>query len=168
MRQIYVYYEDGKILGYSARPDSTFGSADVAMIPLDLMRKFYDGVENINTYEIYNDKLQKKDQSIYDESYINDDFFEIDMHRRGADFRIVLFKDCIVIFLDQDRMKYRSKDVLFYLTKKDDPSILFQTVEYDQSKTSITIEFEEPGIRWARNEFSIYATNNTFTYSLEI
>ena len=167
MRQIWVYYneEDGKILGYSAREDPTFVHDSFLMVPLDEMRIFYDGKAGIQSYEILNDKLQKKDEYVYDESYINDDFFEI-KYNPDADFRIVRFDDCVVIFpcdIDCEDPQFRDrlehKSVWFYFTKKDDPSILLHDVTFDGLQTSLTVPIE--------NDFSIYAIDSTFTYSLE-
>lgn len=167
-RQIHVYYtkEDGKILGYSAKIDQNFDLNESILVPLDEMRKFYDGTDSINFYEILNSKLQKKDEYVYDESYVNEEFFKIG-YQKDADFRVVCFKDCIVIFpcdIDQEaiefRMKLEATSVLFYFTKKDDPSILLQEVAFDESRTSMTIVLDE-------KDFSVFALNPDFTYSLE-
>ncbi len=167
MRQIWVYYndEDGKILGYSAREDPNFSDSPFILIPLDEMRKFYDRTDEINLYEILNKKLQKKDEFVYDESYINADFFEIE-YNPGADFRVVSFKDCIVIFpcdIDCENPEFRAKlentSVWFYFTKKDDPSFLFKEVTFDGLQTSLTVILEE--------DFTIFVIDPTFTYSLE-
>ncbi len=167
MRNIWVYYNDenGKILAYSAREDPNFSDSPFILVPLDEMRKFYDGIEGILLYEVFNRKLQKKDEYVYDESYINDDFFEI-KYNPGADFRVVSFKDCVVIFPcdidceDPDfraRLEFRS--VWFYFTKKDDPSILLKKVTFDGLQTSITVVLED--------DFTIFVIDSSFTYSLE-
>lgn len=167
IKQIWVYYndEDGKILGYSAREDPNFLHSPFILVPLDEMRKFYDGIDGINLYEVLNKKLQKRDEFVYDESYINDDFFEI-KYNPDADFRVVSFEDCIVIFpcdVDCENPKFRAKlentSVWFYFTKKDDPSILLKQVTFDGLQTSLTVILEE--------DFTIFVTDSTFTYSLE-
>lgn len=167
MRNIWVYYngENGKILGYSAREDPNFSYSEFILVPLDKMRKFYDG-DSISSYEVLNSKLQKKDEYVYDESYINDsNFFEI-KYNPGADFRVVSFKDCIVIFpcdIDCEDPNFRARlehaSVWFYFTKKDDPSILLEKVTFDGLQTSITVILED--------DFTIFAIDPTFTYSLE-
>lgn len=175
MRNIWVYYndEDGKILAYSAREDPNFLHSLFILVPLDDMRKFYDGKDSINFYEVLNQKLQKKDDFVYDESYINDNFFEVEpinifssAYRPEADFRVVSFKDCVVIFpcdIDCENPKFRAKlentSVWFYFTKKDDPSILYKKVTFDGLQTSLTVVLEE--------DFTIFVTDPTFTYSLE-
>ena len=169
MRNIWVYYndEDGKILGYSAKEDPTFWCSSFIMVPLDEMRKFYDGKDSVNFYEVLNQKLQKKDDFVYDQSYINDDFFEVEpinifssAYRPEADFRVVSFKDCIVIFpcdIDCENPEFRAKleytRVCFYFTKKDDPSVLFKEVTFDGLQTSLTVILEE--------DFSIFVTDST-------
>ncbi len=166
MRQIWVYHENGKILGYSAKPDDTFKANDFVMVPLDDMRIFYDAKASIVSYEIFDDKLQKRDEYVYDESYINDDFFIVE-YNSEADFRVVRFSDCVVIFpcdIDHENPEFRSKleyaSVIFYFTKKDDPSILYQKVSFDGLQTSLTVTIEA-------KDFSIFALDRSFTYSLE-
>lgn len=173
MRTICVHYnhEDGKILAYGAREDPNFSHYPFVLVGLDEMRKFYDNKASITTYEIYTDsngnrKLQKKDECIYDESYINDDFFLIE-YLKDADFRVVCFDDCVVIFpcdIDHENPDFRDKlefaSVVFYFTKKDDPSVLYQKVTFDGLQTSITVALDE-------KDFSIFALDRTFTYSLE-
>ena len=174
MRQIWVYYdEDSKILGYSAREDPEFVDTSFIMVPLNDMRKFYDGKEGIQLYEILDGKLHKKDEYIYDESYVNDDFFEIESinifssaYRPEADFRIVRFNDCVVIFPcdvdcenDEFRTKLENKSVKFYFTKKDDPSILIEEAVFFGLQTSLTVMIED--------EFTVFAVDASFTYSLE-
>lgn len=164
---IFVYHneEDGKILGYSAREDPEFCNSPFVMVPLDEMRKFYDNAASITSYEILNGKLQKRDEYVYDESYVNDDFFGIE-YLEDADFRIVQFDDCVVIFpcdIDHEDPEFRDKlefaSVVFYFTKKDDPSIIYQEVTFDGLQTSLTVTIE--------GDFSIFAVDATFTYSLE-
>lgn len=168
MRKIWVYYndEDGKILAYSAREDPNFSDSPFILVPLDEMRKFYNGKEGIQSFEILNKKLQKRDEYIYDESYINDDFFEI-KYTPDADFRVVSFEDCAVIFpcdIDCENPEFRAKlehtSVWFYFTKKDDPSILLKEATFNGLQTSLTIVLDE-------KDFTIFVTNSDFTYSLE-
>ncbi len=169
MRHIWVYYddEDGKILGYSAREDPIFVDQSFIMIPLDEMRIFYDGKASIQSYEILNEKLQKKDEYVYDESYMNDSFFEI-KYIPDANFRIVCFKDCVVIFpCDIDcenpgfRFQLENKSVWFYFTKKDDPSILLKAITFDGLQTSLTIHLD------GEEAFTVFATDRSFSYSIE-
>ena len=172
MRTVCVYYDndDGKILAYSTREDPNFESHPFVLIGLDEMRKFYDGKASINSYEILTDsndnrKLQKKNEYVYDESYVNDDFFEI-KYNPDANFRVVCFEDCVVIFpcdIDSEnpefRAKLENKSVKFYFTKKDDPSILIEEVVFHGLQTSLTVMLE--------GDFTLFAIDASFTYSLE-
>ena len=118
------------------------------------MRIFYDGKESIQSWEILNDKLQKKDEFIYDKSYVNDKFFEITEPQEDANFRIVYFDNRVTIIDDSSS----SVHVPFYFVKKDDPSILLNMVLFEYSPTSLII----------KENFSLYVADSSFTYSLEL
>lgn len=156
-RQIYVYYDEaGTIISYAAREDENYQFHSFILVPLTEMRKFYDG-EATHSYCVVDFKIVKKEDSIYDESYINENFFEITDINESADFRIVAINSLITII--NDVTSIGGEDIILCFTRKDDPSILLKTVRFNKHVETFKLIVD----------FSVFAMNNdSFTYSLEI